>query len=297
MEQPIENKRNNNSGLKAAVVVLLLLLIGSGAYIYKLTEDSTKEITTIKSEKEQLIADIENKIAENNALISEKTTLEDDFKSQNDELQKLLTELQESKATVSSMQGFKNKYYSLKRENENLVVENNKLKQENVVLTSKNDSLQTDIETNKKFTDTLLSQNDNLTRTIEKGSKLAVLNLNVLAVKERSSGKQIETDKASRADKLKISFLIAENQIAKSGDRTYYVQVLDSSMNVLGDKLTIPFDDQTLTYSFITKVKYENKSVKVDEEIKGKDFKAGSYFVNVFNSNGEKVSGTNFTLR
>jgi hypothetical protein len=30
----------------------------------------------------------------------------------------------------------------------------------------------------------------------------------------RSSGKQIETDKASRADVLKISFTIAENQMA-----------------------------------------------------------------------------------
>jgi hypothetical protein len=41
--------------------------------------------------------------------------------------------------------------------------------------------------------------------------------------------KQIETDKARRADVLKISF-IAENQIAKSGDKVYYVQVIDSTM-------------------------------------------------------------------
>jgi hypothetical protein len=47
---------------------------------------------------------------------------------------------------------------------------------------------------------------------------------------------QIETDKARRADVLKISFTIAENQIAKSGDKVYYVQVIDSKNNVLGDK-------------------------------------------------------------
>jgi hypothetical protein len=40
------------------------------------------------------------------------------------------------------------------------------------------------------------------------------------AYKVRNSGKQIETDKARR-DVLKISFTIAENQIAKSGDKVY----------------------------------------------------------------------------
>jgi hypothetical protein len=98
--------------------------------------------------------------------------------------------------------------------------------------------------------------------------------------------KQIETDKARRADVLKISFTIAENQIAKSGDKVYYVQV-DSKNNVLGDKKIIDFGADTLTYSFMTTVKYENKTVQVTENLPGKDFEKGTYFVNVLTkSNG-----------
>jgi hypothetical protein len=55
--------------------------------------------------------------------------------------------------------------------------------------------------------------------------------------------------------------------------------------------------DLTLTYTFITKVKYENKTVQVNEEVAGKDFAAGTYFVNVFNQKGEMVSKTSFSLR
>ena len=44
-------------------------------------------------------------------------------------------------------------------------------------------------------------------------------------------------------------------------------------------------------------VKYENKTVQVDEEVTGKDFAAGTYFVNVFDKNSELVSKTSFTLR
>jgi hypothetical protein len=57
-----------------------------------------------------------------------------------------------------------------------------------------------------------------------------------------------------------------QNQVIK-----YYVQVIDSKNNVLGDKKIIDFGADTLTYSFMTTVKYENKTVQV-ENLPGKDF-------------------------
>jgi len=293
----MENKQNN-SGLKAAVVVLGLLLLGSGAYIYKMTSDNKETVTTLTSEKETLANDLKAKIAEYETLIAEDNALKADFEAQKEEMEKLLVSLEKSKGDAAAMAKYKNEYFRLKRDMDNLVAENKLLKEQNVVLTSSLDSTNVVLSDAKKFNDTLVSQNDNLSKTVEKGSKLSVLNLNVLAVKERSSGKQIETDKASRADKLKISFLIAENQIAKSGDRTYYVQVIDAKNNILGDKETIAMsDDLTLTYTFIAKVKYENKTVQVKQEVAGKDFQPGSYFVNVFNAKGEMVSKTSFSLR
>ena len=200
---------------------------------------------------------------------------------------------------AAAMARYKNEYFRLKREQDNLVAEIKLLKEQNIALTSSLDSTNVVLDSERKFKDTLLVQNDNLAKTVEKGSKLSVLNLNVQAVKERSSGKQIDTDKASRADKLKVSFVIAENQIAKSGTRKYYVQVIDSKNNILGDKETIALggEGMSLTYSFITQVKYENKSVQVNEELSGKDFQSGTYFVNVFNEKGENVSKTSFNLR
>lgn len=293
----MENKQNN-SGLKAAVVVLALLLLGSVGYIFKMSSDNKKQVTELTSEKTTLANDLKAKIAEYDVLIAQDNALKEDFEAQKAEMSKLLEELEKSKGDAAAMARYKNEYFRLKREMDNLVAENKLLKEQNIALTSSLDSTNVVLDEAKKYTDTLLTQNDNLTKTVDKGSKLAVLNLNVLAVKERSSGKQIETDKASRANKLKISFLIAENQIAKSGDRTYYVQVIDSKNNILGEKQTIPMsDDLSLTYSFITKVKYENKTVQVNEELSGDNFEAGTYFVNVFNSNGDNVSKTSFSLR
>lgn len=292
----MENK-SNNSGLKAAIVVLALLLLGSIGYIYKLTTDNKETVNTLTTEKETLAEELKAKIAEYDVMIADNTALKDELQAEQAKMVELLEQVEKSKGDVAAMAKYKASYLKLKGEMDNLVAENKLLKEENVTLTSSLDSTKVVLDDAKKFNDTLLVQNEGLTKTVEKGSKLAVLNLKVLAVKERSSGKQIETDKAGRADKLKVSFLIAENQIAKTGNREYYVQIIDSKNNILGEKKTIPAGDKTLTYSFITTVKYENKTVQVNEEVAGKDFAAGTYFVNVFDKNSELVSKTSFNLR
>ena len=292
----MENK-TNNSELKAAVVILVLLLLGSIGYIYKLTTDNKETVTTLTTEKETLSEELKVKIAEYDIMISDNTALKEELQAEQAKMVELLEQVEKSKGDVAAMAKYKASYLRLKGEMDNLVAENKLLKAENVTLTSSLDSTNVVLDETKKFNDTLLVQNEGLTKTVEKGSKLAVLNLKVLAVKERSSGKQIETDKAGRANKLKISFLIAENQIAKNGSREYYVQIIDSKNNILGVKETIPAGDKSLTYSFISTVKYENKTVQVNEELSGQDFAAGTYFVNVFDKNMELVSKTSFNLR
>jgi hypothetical protein len=65
---------------------------------------------------------------------------------------------------------------------------------------------------------------------------------------------------------------------------------------VLGDKTLVKFGDTSLTYSFTSTVKYENKTVEVSEQLPGKDFAKGTYFVNIFDK-GELVSKSSFSLR
>ena len=297
MELNQSNPRN--SGLKAAVVVLALLLMGSLAYMYKLNQDKSEvdsTLTKTMTEKEKFQKELEAKIAEYDSAIADNTALKGELETEQAKIVELLEKLKKSDGNVAEMTKYKNEYVKLKREMDNLIAENNSLKEKNTNLTKNLDSTNVVLSNVKTANDTLTAKNENLAKTVEKGQKLSVLNLTTLAVKQRSSGKQIDTDKASRADVLKISFTIAENQIAKTGERTYYVQVIDSKNNVLGDKATISFGETSLTYSFTTTVKYENKTVEVSEQLPGKDFAKGTYFVNVFDK-AELVSKSSFSLR
>jgi len=291
--------QDNQSKLKAIIGVLAILLIGSLIYIFKLTSDAKTlqtTVTTVKSEKESVLKDLADLKTNYDAAIAENTTMSDELIAERDKVIKLMADLKASKGDNASLQKYKTKYKEMEQKMQNLMQEVAVLKKQNQTLTTNLDSTIVVLEDNKKYNQVLVGQNEQLAKTVELGSKLSITNLKTASYKVRSSGKQIATDKASRTDMLKVNFTIAENKIAKSGDKTYYVQVIDSKNNVLGDKATISFGETSLTYSFTTTVKYENKTVEVSEQLPGKDFAKGTYFVNVFDK-GELVSKSSFSLK
>ncbi|MBC5839427.1 hypothetical protein [Flavobacterium muglaense] len=294
----MENQKSN-SGLKAVIAVLAVLLVGSLVYIFKVSAEAKTVETKLEStmtEKEVVMKDLQELKATYDAAISENTSMSDELIQERDKVVTLMANLNKSKGDVASLAKYKTQFLALQNNMKVLMTENEGLKKANTTLTTQRDSTVVVLGESKKYNEVLVGQNEELSKAVEKGSKLSVLNMQTSAYKLRSSGKQIETDKASRADVLKISFTIAENKIAKSGDKTYYVQVIDAKNNVLGDKKTENFGDASLVYSFVTNVKYENKTVQVTEDLPGKDFAKGTYFVNVFDKS-ELVSKTSFTLK
>ena len=289
-------KQQNNSSLKAIIAVLAVLLVGSLVYIFKMSSDAEvvkSELTTTLTEKESVMKDLQTLKTTYDAAIAENTSMSEELIQERDKIVALMDELNQSKGDVSK---FKTQLSALQNKMKALMTENEGLKIANEKVTAQRDSTVVVLGESKKFNEVLVGQNEELSKTVEKGAKLTILNTKTSAYKLRSSGKQIETDKASRADILKISFTIAENQIAKSGDKTYYVQVIDSENNVLGEKQTETFGENTLTYSFATTVAYENKTVNVSEDLPGKNFEKGTYFINIFDKD-VLVSKTSFTLR
>ena len=294
----MENQKSSSS-LKVIVAILAILLVGSLVYIFKMTSDADVVQTELKAtltEKESVMKDLEELKSTYDAAIAENTSMSDELIQERDKVVNLMSDLKKSKGDVASMSRYRAQFIALQGNMKVLMAENEGLKKQNTTLTTQRDSTAVVLGESKKYNEALVGQNEELAKAVEIGSKLTVLNTRGSAFKLRSSGKQIETDKASRADVLRVSFTVAENQIAKSGEKTYFVQVIDSKNNVLGDKKTENFGDNILTYSFLTNVKYENKTIQVSEDLKGKDFAKGTYFINIFDKD-VLVSKTSFVLR
>jgi regulator of replication initiation timing len=291
----MENQKNNSS-LKAVIAVLAILLVGSLVYIFKISSDVESfqtEIVKVGSEKESVMKDLQDLKATYDAAIAENTSMSEELLQERDKVVSLMDDIKKSNGDLSK---YKNQVKAMQGHLKELMQENQGLKKQNITLTTQRDSTVVVLGEAQKYNEVLVGQNEELSKTVEKGAKLSVLNLQTAAYKLKSSGKEIATDKASKANVLKISFTIAENSIAKSGDKDYYIQVIDSKNNVLGDAKTVDFGEKVLRYSFISNVKYENKTVQVSQDLAGKSFEKGLYTVNIFDKD-QLVSSTSFSLK
>ncbi len=293
----MENKQNKNS--KILILVLSLLLIVSVGYIFQLKNQLNNTETTLSNElteKDSILSDLEELKVTYDNLLKENSGLNEELKKEKAKVELLIQKVKSADKDALILKDYKKQVKNLESRLAELIRDNEALRKLNGQLVSEVDSVKTIVEEQKEYNQVLVGQNEELARTVEKGSKLSILNLKTAAYKQRNSGKEIETERASKTDLLKISFTIAENKIAKSGDKQYYIQVIDSKNNVLGEKKSIFFGDKELTYSFISIIEFKNSTLNVSESLKGSNFEKGTYFVTIFDQ-GESVAQSSFILK
>ncbi|MFC4722006.1 chromosome partitioning protein ParA [Geojedonia litorea] len=294
----MENTNNNKStGLKVAIGILLALFIGTGVYTSKLYKDKKETEATLIKEKEQVMADLSTMAKQYDIVIGENEAANQDLVEARARIQGLMDSLKISQNSVASLWSYKKKFLALQEEMDVLLTENEKLKVENSLLATSLDSTQVQLAERTMFTDSLLVQNTELATVMENAAVLQTVGLKGFGVIERSSGKLIPTERASRSDKIRVCYTVAKNTLVGAGDKELYVQVLDPKDNVLGANEQIQFGDQVLNYSLISKFNYENRNLNICEFVAPNDeFIKGKYTVNVFNKK-ELVSTTEFTLK
>lgn len=294
-----EQMSNNliNKSFKTVIVILILVLLSGLFYVYKRADHSKNVILTLQNQKAHTLKELRlselklNKVMVNNSDLSRQLVTE------RAKLKKLIAEYQKADLTESLNLKFQKKSQDLQNNVFFLIKELDRYKK-------RADSTGVALVKTKKTNDNLLSknsdlktQNKSLNTKIEEAAALSYLDFKVTPYKLRNSGKQIETDKASKADLFKLSFTIAENILSKAKEKKYYIQIIDNVNNVLGEKKTILFGKKSLVYSIVSNVNYKNESVTIDTEIPVSDLTKGMYYANVFDDSNMMVLSTSFELK
>lgn len=288
----------NNKGFKAVIVVLSLLLVGSLAYIFKLSNEinlKKVEVTTVISEKEKVIADLNALKETYDAAIAENTSISDQLIAERDKVVMLMDEVKKSKEGDAILIKFKQKYAELEQVKKAMLIQVDELTKKNSKLASQRDSTINVLDVEKLTNQTLQGQNIEMNKKIQSAAKISIMSPKGTAYSVKSSGKK-ETDKASKTDEIKISFMIPENKLAKEGLREFYVQVIDGANNVIGDKGSVTLEGKILIYSFVSSVNYTNSTIQKNELIQGKDFVKGNYTINIYDKN-ELLNSSMFILK
>ena len=289
----------SNTGLKVALGIAIALIIGVGAYTFSLYNESEATKTELTAQKNDLTENLNKSLAELNVAIEEKGVLTNDLEAKKEEVETLISNLEQAELNVKNLRGYVSRYNKLKKQMTIVMKENDKLKVENKYLATSLDSTNTELQNNKMFSDSLAVQNDALANVVESATILNTAKLKANGVVVKRNGRIIDTEKARKADKLRLCFTVAKNSLVAPGDKAFFVQVLDPSGNVLGANEAVIFEDQTVYYSLISTFNYEAENLDVCEYLEKvnekDDFAKGTYKLNVFDRN-RLVSTTTLTL-
>jgi len=293
----MENK--SSTGLKVALGIALVLFLATGFYTMNLYRESNETKKKLNEEKTMVMNDLNAMAKQYDEAIAENDIANQDLINARERIQGLIDSLRISETNVKSLFRYKSKYRNLQKEMDVLLAQNDSLRIENSYLATSLDSTRVRLEERTMFTDSLLVQNTALAEVVENASILNTVDLKGFGVIERTSGKLIPTERARRADKIRVCFTVAKNTLVQAGDQELYVQVIDPNNNILGANEQVIFEEKTLNYSVVSKFNYENSNLNVCEFVTSNndnDFEKGRYVVNVFNQK-DLVSTSEFTLK
>lgn len=246
METNQSEKKGNN---KILLILLILLLLGNGTFAWLWWQEKNRANVTVV-EKEQVIVERDNVKSDLLALQQEYSGLQTNDKA-------LQAELDQKRAQIADLleqaDKHKNDAYiisQLRKETETLrkimkhyVVEIDSLNTMNQTILAEKDKVNADLNAEKEKTSQLNKDKDALQSTVNLAMILKAENPTAKGVKFKSGGtKEVETTKASRVERIKVSCVLGENKVAKKGTKTVFVRVTTPD----GKELTKSPDDMNM---------------------------------------------------
>lgn len=304
-------KQNKNNWFK--VFFAIFLIFGLGATLFIVSKESYDVVEKpIKRRSDEALRLSLEALAQKNILdslntlrlaydvaILEKTALSQELELEKIKVENLIEILKISRnPSTLQIEVYRKQLSDLKTSLESKIVEISNLKSQNKNLLTEIESQNVVMYKQKAENDTLISKQKKLESILKDASRLSLNGFKVVALREKKSGKELETEKAKNTDKLKVSFSVNGNSAAKTGKKVFYVQVLDQKNKVLGENKLVEFDnDKALVYSFIVAVDFQGKPTNVYGVLNSYDyeFQKGTYFVNFFDKQ-EIMGSSSITL-
>jgi hypothetical protein len=291
-------QQKDNRILKVLLAILLISLVGLAVWSYSTYQENEGIKTELNDEKAQIEKELKNISAEYTLEIDKGSALSADLTDARNRITRLVDSVGKLESNVRVLTRLRMELNNIKKDRDLLQDRINTLEVINQNLAVVNDStiaaLNKEILKSQDQSSTIANLNSNMSRA----AALIPTNFTPVGVIVRSSGKQIENDRARRVDDIKVCFTLPENPLATTGVTSFYLQVINPENNVLGENKTKEFDGQKLTYSKVIQFNYQGKELDLCEVVGANEdnIVKGRYRINLYNG-PIRVSSSEITLR
>lgn len=305
-EKPEETPTRSRSGRNILTGFLIIALLATWGYIIydnnrkrQEKDHLTAQIVSSDSAKNELQQELDDAAMRLDALKTSNATADSLIQTKDKEIQDLRgriqgilndknatqAQLNEARRLIAQLKGNIDTYAS---EIESLKLENLQLTEQNIAVTEERDLARRNLDS----ASVVIREKDDL---LDIGSTLNASNFKITGVKEKNSGKEKETSKAKKVDKIRITFTLDENRITQSGPTDIFIAITSPdgkpvSVDALGSGRFMTRDGSEKFFTKKVNVHYiqgQSQTVNV-EWTQNSNFQTGNYKIEVYN-NGFKI--------
>ena len=171
-------------------------------------------------------------------------------------------------------------------------------------LVAENERIREEFQAERRQNTNLTRQKEELTNKVNQAATMKISNYNAKAVRSKGSGKESDTDRASRAERIRIDFTVAANDLIEPGTKLFYVRIADPKRAIIskgtGDEYSFKSNGETLQFTEKVRVNYDGTETAVRAYYVKPDayeLMPGTYFVDVYEQGGKLIGQTTVDLK
>ncbi len=218
-----------NSGSKKWIIIAVLLLIVIIAILIWFLPMKNKYLSII-SEKEAQRSELQNEL---NELMEEHNSIKAEYGALSDTLSKKDSIILANAKEIQELLNYKWEYAKVNKKLELLrkisqgyVHQLDSLYTVNRELGEENEKIRQQYSKEQDRTRELSKDKEKLNEKITLATVLKAYSISTVGIRLTGSGKEKETDKASKIERVKICFTLGENKLVEPGRKTLYVRIV-----------------------------------------------------------------------
>ena len=263
-----------------------------------------KEYVKIETSNNELQSELDALLAEHERIKAQYGDLAEQMTEKDSIIMANAAEIEHLIATQADYNRIKKQLARLQNISQEYVKEMDKLYQENQQLKDENTQVKADLEQERQDKANIQKSNEDLTSKINNAAVFKAYSVHSGAYNVKAKGDEELTDKATRAKRIKTSFVLGENSLIEPGPVNVYCRIaVPGTGKVLtpgsSDSFSFVHNGQRLQYSSKAVVNYNNSAQNVtltwdipsdDKAIKGR------YIVQIF-TDDQLLGESSFTLK
>lgn len=301
-----ENKKKKSQPIWLYAILGVLAI----ALVFLLVRNSS-----LKTEKEILEAEKEMQRLDFQAEVDSLMKVHNELKDNYGELSQQLAEkdsiIQADAVEIKKLLDSQWDYYRVKKKlaalqeiSQHYVRQMDSLYTVNRELVAENERIREEFQNERRQNTNLTRRAEELTNKVNQAATLKLFNYSAQAVRFKGNGGEASTDRASRAERIRIDFTVAANDIVQPGTKLFYVRIADPKRAIIskgtGDEYAFKSNGETLQFTEKVRVNYDGKETAVRAyyvKPDGIEMMPGTYFIDVYEEGGKLIGQTAIDLK